>query len=56
MTVFHEHCRALGEDYWGTMSPGIYRLAVEFTHDAERGSWFFLTGIRSRYPDIQVSS
>jgi len=47
MTVFHEHCRALGRDYWGTMSPGIYRLAVELAHDAERGELVFL----DRYPE-----
>jgi hypothetical protein len=51
MTVFHEYCRALGKvlgkDYWGTLSPGIYRLAVEFAHDAERGELVFL----DRYPE-----
>jgi len=47
MTVFHEHCRALGKDYWGTLSLGIYRLAVELAHDAERGEMVFL----DRYPE-----
>jgi hypothetical protein len=47
MTVFHEYCKALGKDYWSTMSPGIYRLAVEFAHDAERGKMVFL----DRYPE-----
>jgi hypothetical protein len=47
MTVFHEYCRALGEDYWGALSPGIYRMAVELAHDAERGELVFL----DRYPE-----
>jgi hypothetical protein len=47
MTVFHEYCRALGEDYWGALSPGIYRMAVELAHDAERGEIVFL----DRYPE-----
>jgi len=51
MTVLHEHYRALskalGEDCWGAMSPGMYRLAVELAHDVERGEMVFL----DRYPD-----
>jgi len=47
MTVFHEYCRALGKDYWGALSPGIYRMAVELAHDAERGELVFL----DRYPE-----
>ena len=51
MTVFHEHYRALskvlGKDCWGALSPGMYRLAVELAHDAERGELVFL----DRYPE-----
>jgi hypothetical protein len=51
MTIFHEHCRVLskvlGKDCWGALNPGIYRLAVEFAHDAERGKLVFL----DQYPD-----
>jgi hypothetical protein len=51
MTVLHEHYRALGkvlgEDCWGALSPGVYRLAVELAHDVERGELVFL----DRYPE-----